>query len=1374
MMSGTAAKPRHVVVSSATGTVYVSREGGAPRHIAAPVSLLARDMAGMFVETLSERQVSRLMRHLKVTPVEAHHHHGAHGIHGEDEDVPDLDPADVAREMQRSAGAVAGVVRLKAALLDVGANPSEPELRALSAVLCDTSGDVVHGIDGVLSPAGRLRSLTSNPVSRVWSSEAWHATLKQERRRASAAVLKATQKGRERREKNKIQRLESAQVRFKDYAITSRRVHEKARRHLNKVQNEKLVQYQHKWDRVKARNQSKRKHLAREKREQSIHIEFESMLNRFRVVDMLGPRMLAVCRGMDPDDEGILEAESFFEALTACFKMANSARNMQKPVAAAATAATTTTTATTATLATTPTTTTVVENNGESSITPEPEAAAVLRAPKSLKQADRRLISRVLDPSSTGRLSYGDFLWALRRQRGANGHLVKKQSRKHTAASAESEERLMRDTLKRQGLDIADESKLRQASSTRRGASRQGNPLSTDIGDVVVGMTKVSGLRKARNVCARVDVGSSSWQTAVRWCSDAPVFNQVMASHLGDVITNRGALSISVLECDARGKPKRTIGTCQLEMRSPGAQHGVETAEHTCKLIPPGGLPSVREGASKEERASVAAVVASLPLVHFTTCVLPRTVPAWLVAEKPGHHALGRVRWQCKNHQPPAQRDQSSDAFGVQDENDFKNESENQSENDADTKRSAIAFIFRGVLILATTSDAVGGIQNVFGNLAVVAVYPLWGCSLNVLEMPNTLGKDLAGGTVGGFRADLEILSGRVGGGSGSHGGENNEEGQPASARAILATTRAAPFALRLEILDCSKDRFSRMVEASREYFMPQGGWCPGSELPGSVWGTATFSCALSDTISALRWPGIFTVSKEMCVFSGDLDTPLGAKNIEISLASIENAKIAERNITPPLNALVLITDVGGGALREWTFTSFPGAALALQCILQNSKIFEESVFSARDLKRRRRKELFFPAQRYREKNTATKGRQPPHSNRKKGGGQGKRRGPPAHRRPDMIKPIIQRILGLTIVNNLRPTPPSSPRRLKKGSRSTGAKSPRSMLGNTIARSFEYSLSSPSMSTQKSVVDGGKSPYFNITQTSATTSIPLGVTMAEWIDDFEVLALLGDGIRIGGKGKPFTQLVVHVPSRAQLALQVVPAEAQNMFMLARQSIVALRVNHRNLARCFGTAQVGESIKFLWNYMPERLEDLVSNPIIERLTRPFVEQLVRAIGHLHRLGIMHRNINTRDIFVSPTNATIRLGAFELSKYIGTKGRTRTQCGIPEHLSPERMLGQPHGFGCDWWGVGLVLHDMLAGGCTLFRTSNAETGTTQKQLNLYEQITSCRYFISNSISPKWADVILRLLTKEECRLGCVGRTGLSSSSAEILLYIAANIA
>ncbi len=135
-------------------------------------------------------------------------------------------------------------------------------------------------------------------------------------------------------------------------------------------------------------------------------------------------------------------------------------------------------------------------------------------------------------------------------------------------------------------------------------------------------------------------------------------------------------------------------------------------------------------------------------------------------------------------------------------------------------------------------------------------------------------------------------------------------------------------------------------------------------------------------------------------------------------------------------------------------------------------------------------------------------------------------------------------------------------------------------------------------------------------------------------------------------------------------------------------------------------------------------------------------------------------------------TIRLGAFGLSKYIGTKGRTRTQCGMPAHMSPERVLGQPHGFGCDWWGVGLVMHDLLAEGRNLFHVTSVEAGKSNEQPNLYEQIKSCHYYISNSIPPMWADIISRLLTKEESRLGCIGRTGLGSSSAEIMLYIAAN--
>ena len=81
-MSG-AVLPKDVVVSKATGTVYVP--SSASDNNRAAVSLLTRDMAGMFVETLSEQQISLLMRRLKIAPVHMHRRHGGHGIHGEDE-----------------------------------------------------------------------------------------------------------------------------------------------------------------------------------------------------------------------------------------------------------------------------------------------------------------------------------------------------------------------------------------------------------------------------------------------------------------------------------------------------------------------------------------------------------------------------------------------------------------------------------------------------------------------------------------------------------------------------------------------------------------------------------------------------------------------------------------------------------------------------------------------------------------------------------------------------------------------------------------------------------------------------------------------------------------------------------------------------------------------------------------------------------------------------------------------------------------------------------------------------------------------------------------------------------------------------------------
>ncbi|XP_032678954.1 RAC-beta serine/threonine-protein kinase B [Odontomachus brunneus] len=143
---------------------------------------------------------------------------------------------------------------------------------------------------------------------------------------------------------------------------------------------------------------------------------------------------------------------------------------------------------------------------------------------------------------------------------------------------------------------------------------------------------------------------------------------------------------------------------------------------------------------------------------------------------------------------------------------------------------------------------------------------------------------------------------------------------------------------------------------------------------------------------------------------------------------------------------------------------------------------------------------------------------------------------------------------------------------------------------------------------------------------------------------------------------------------------------------------------------------------------------------EDRTRFYGAEIISALGYLHSQGIIYRDLKLENLLLDK-DGHIKIADFGLCKEDITYGRTtKTFCGTPEYLAPEVLEDNDYGRAVDWWGVGVVMYEMMCGRLPFYNRDHEKLFT----LILLEEVRFPR-----TISNEARDMLGGLLIKDPSR-------------------------
>ena len=199
------------------------------------------------------------------------------------------------------------------------------------------------------------------------------------------------------------------------------------------------------------------------------------------------------------------------------------------------------------------------------------------------------------------------------------------------------------------------------------------------------------------------------------------------------------------------------------------------------------------------------------------------------------------------------------------------------------------------------------------------------------------------------------------------------------------------------------------------------------------------------------------------------------------------------------------------------------------------------------------------------------------------------------------------------------------------------------------------------------------------------------------IDDFQIVKVLGTGA-FGKVSLVYNEELKRYFAMKSLKKEYIKKYQQTKHTREERKIME-KIDYPFISKLYYAFQTKKSLFMITEFMAggEMFHHLHEcGHFDENRTRFYIAELVLAIDHLHKNNILYRDLKPENILLDEIGH-IKLTDFGLSKIMNNieKDKTYTVCGTPIYVAPEVLSGTGYNKLVDWWSLGVLLYEFLAG-------------------------------------------------------------------------------